>query len=176
MRQQYVRQFGEVWPTVHRAVVRLEGIAAEPRHVDDHRDELVRLQYDLHLGSEHFFGMHPPAGTELAHSALAVALRDARDMTGRVVSAVELGDTRDVERITPEWRNTLERVRSARVRLIRRRQRKPLGFRDIAPQVAALGLAVSGAVVVSNAGVGPWWPLWGAVLLAVCGAIGLRQT
>jgi len=175
MRQQYVRQLGEVWPMVHRAVGRLEGIAADPLEVDEHHAELVRLQYDLHLGSEHFFGMQPPAGTELAHSALAVALADARDVTGRVASAVELGDVRDVERIVPEWRAALECVRNARVRLIRGRRRRPVGLRDMAPQVVALGLAVAGAVVVSNAGVGPWWPLWGAVLLACCGAVGLRR-
>ena len=175
MRQQYVRQLGEVWPTVHRAVARLEGIAAEPLAVDGHHDELMRLQYELHVGSEHFFGMRPPAGTELAHSALAVALADARDMTGRVVSAVQLGDVRDVERMTPEWRNALDCVRRARLRLVRGRRRKPPGLRDMAPQVVAVGLAVAGAVVVSNAGVGPWWPLWAAVLLACCAAIGLRR-
>lgn len=175
MRQQYVRQLGEVWPTVHHAVARLEGIAAEPREVDVHHDELMRLQYELHLGSEHFFGMRPPAGTELAHSVLAVALADARDVTGRVVSAVEHGDVSSVERMTPEWRNALEHVRSARVRLIRRKRRKPVGFRDVAPQVVALGLAVSGAVVVSQVNVGPWWPLWAALLLACCGAVGLRR-
>ena len=175
MRQQYVRQLGEVWPRVHRAVARLEGIAAEPLAVDAHHNELVRLQYDLHVGSEHFFGMRPPMGTELAHSALAVALADARDMTGRVVSAVELGDLRDVERMTRDWRDALDGVRTARLRLIRRRRRKPLGLRDMAPQVVAFGLAVAGAVVVSNADAGPWWPLWAAVLLACCGAIGLRR-
>lgn len=175
MRQQYVRQLGEVWPGVHRAVARLEGIAAEPCEVDEHHDELVRLQYALHLGSEHFFGMQPPAGTELAHSALAVALADARDVTGRVVSAAELGDISSVERMTPEWRGALQHVRSARVRLIRRRRRKSLEFRDMAPQIVAVGLAVAGAVAVSDANVGPWWPLWGAVLLAFCGAIGLRR-
>lgn len=175
MRQQYVRQLGEIWPTVQRALARLEGIAAEPRDVDAYHDELVHLQYALHLGSEHFVGMQPPAGTELAHSALAVALADARDLTGRVVSAVELGDTGGIERITPEWRSALERVHSSRVRLIRRRRRKALQFRDMAPQVVAVGLAVAGAVVVTDANVGPWWPLWGAVLLAFCGAIGLRR-
>ncbi|HEY2326702.1 MAG TPA: hypothetical protein VGH52_04365 [Gaiellaceae bacterium] len=160
---------------MHRAVARLEGIATEPWEINEHHDELVRLQYVLHLGSEHVWGMRPPEGAELAHSALAVALADARDVTGRIVSAVDDGNLWSLERLAPEWRGSLERVRHARVRLIGRRRRRSLAFRDMTPQVAAVGLAVSGAVAMTEANVGPWWPIWMAVLLAFCGAIGLRR-
>jgi hypothetical protein len=176
MRQRYARQIGEVWPRVNRALVRLEHIAADPDALDTHAglpETLAHLQYDLHLGSEHVWSLTPPPGAQLLHSALAIALADARDLTGRVVSTLERGDFAGFEQLQPEWCRALRGAQSARRKLVwRRRKPQPLELRDIAPQLAALAIAVSGGVLISAVAV-PLWPLWGVGLLAVSGAVGL---
>ena len=60
------------------------GVAAEPgaaRRRRSRSSSLRRLQYALHLASEHAFGLAPPAGAEPAHAELAAALarRPRRD-------------------------------------------------------------------------------------------------
>jgi hypothetical protein len=167
---------GEVSPRVVRALARLEAIAADPNARESHPElleTLTRSQYDLHLGSEHVWGLTPPAGTGLAHSALAIALADARDMTSRVAAALADGDSYGFERLQPEWWRTLRAAQLARRKVFGRRpKRRPLGLRDVAPQFVALAIAVSGGVLISAVAV-PIWPLWGAGLLALSGVVGL---
>jgi hypothetical protein len=176
MRQRYARQIGEVWPRVNKALVQLELIAADPAALDTHPDlpeTLAHLQYDLHLGSEHVWGLTPPPGAQLLHSALAVALADARDLTGRSVSMLERGDFSGFGRLQPEWWSALRGAQTARGRLVwRRKINQPFELREVVPQLAALAIAVTGGVLITAVAV-PLWPLWGAGLLAVSGAVGL---
>jgi hypothetical protein len=178
MRQRYARQIGEVWPRVYKALVRLEQIAADPDARERHPDlleTLTHLQYDLHLGSEHVWGLTPPPGAELRHSALAVALADARDMTSRVASTLEDADYTGFERLRVDWRRSVRTAQIARRTLFgRRTKRPPLQLRDLAPQLAALAIAVSGGVLISAVAV-PFWPLWGAGLIAMSGVVGLAR-
>lgn len=159
-----------------KALVQLEQIATDPAALSTHPDlpeTLAHLQYDLHLGSEHVWGVTPPPGAQLLHSALGVALADARDLTGRVVSTLEKGDFSAFERLQPEWAQALRGAQTARRRLAwRRPKRRQFEMREVAPQLAALAIAVSGGVLISAVAV-PLWPLWGAGLLAISGAVGL---
>jgi hypothetical protein len=164
---------------VNKALVRLEAIAADSSARDmqpDLRETLTHLQYDLHLGSEHVWGLTPPAGAELVHSALGVALADARDMTSRVASTLDEGDFNGFDRLQSEWSRTLRSAQTARRKLsARNSKRRPPELRDMTPQLVAVALVVSGGVLLSAVAV-PLWPLWGAGLLAISSVVGLART
>jgi hypothetical protein len=149
----YAVQVGELWSSLHPTLT----------HADDpDARSLRRLQYALHVASEHAYGLEPPEGAASAHAELAHALASAREVTGELASGEPVHD---------EWRGALQRVRLARLRLAapapRAALERPLED-GIARPLAAFLLALGGALAfVAGAALGAW-PLWGAGILAVC--------
>lgn len=172
----YAEEIGELWTGLTGALGRLDRLAAEPGRLetDGALGSLRRLQYRLHLASEHAFGVEPPAGAETAHAELASALACARDATAEVAEAVEDQGADGVEPLLHEWRGALFRVRLARLRLATPPHRGLAELpadEGIARPLAAFLLALFGALAfVAGATLG-LWPVWGAGLAAVCASV-----
>lgn len=174
----YAEEMGELWTALTRALGRLDRLAAEPEQLetDGALGALRRLQYRLHLASEHAFGVDPPPGAATAHAELAAALACARDATAEVAEAFEDQGAIGVEPLLPEWRGALFRVRLARLRLASPppRPSTPPDAADldgIARPLAAFLLALFGALAfVAGATLG-LWPMWASGLVAVCGSV-----
>ena len=173
----YAEEMGELWTGLTRALGRLDRIAAEPEQLetDGSLASLRRLQYRLHLASEHAFGVEPPPGAATAHAELAAALACARDATAEIVEAFGDQGAVGVEPLLPEWRGALFRVRLARLRLASpSSRREPVELVDadgIARPLTAFVLALVGALAfVAGATLG-LWPVWASGLVAVCGSV-----
>jgi hypothetical protein len=136
-------------------------------HADAPADirSLRRLQYALHVASEHAYGLAPPEGSASAHAELADALACARDVTGELAAGGP---------VLHEWRGALLRVRLARMRLAtpaRDASLEPPAAEGIARPLAAFLLALCGALAfVAGATLGAW-PLWSTGLVAVCASV-----
>lgn len=172
--EQYAEQMGELWTGLTRTLGRLDRLAGDPEHLDEEGalDALSRLQYRLHLASEHASDLDPPAGAQTAHAELAAALRGARDATGEVVEAV--GD-QGLDGLVPllhEWRGALFRVRLARLRLAAPAPRPKLTELPleggVARPLAAILLALVGAVAFAAGATLGLWEIWAGGLVAVC--------
>lgn len=172
--QFYAEELGELWAGLLRTLTRLDVVASEPDRLDEEGAErsLRRLQYALHVSSEHVVGLQPPAGGETAHAELQAALACARDATAEVAEAVSIFGAAGVEPLLHEWRGALFRVRLARMRLapppkppvrLRYEERHSL----VRPLLAFL-LALFGAVGFVGGATTAIWPIWAAGLLAVC--------
>jgi hypothetical protein len=169
---------GELWTELARALDRLDRLAAEPARLEEDESEVVlaRLRYQLHLASEHAYGLDPPLGAESAHAELAAALASARDATAEVAEAAHDAGSDGVRPLLHEWRGALFRLRLARLRLAapdtRRRQRtdSPPDEGMARPLVAFL-LALCGALSFAAGATLGIWPLWVAGLLAVCASV-----
>jgi hypothetical protein len=175
--QQYAVALGELWPGVQRALSRLDAVAADPFAYGE--DELVsllcHLQYRLHVGSEHVYGLEPPDGAASAHAELADALACARDATAEVCEAVEEDGLDALRPLLPEWRGALFRVRLARLRLATPPQIH--GVTDtreraeFARPLTAFMLTLCGAVAFAGGATLGMWPVWAAGVLAVVGGM-----
>ena len=175
--ERYALAMGELWSGLSRTLTRLDVIAGDPKALDHDEsiDELSRLQYTLHVGSEHAYGLRPPSGAETAHAELAAALAGARDATAEVVEAAADWGAEGAEPLVHEWRGALFRVRLARLRLATPAPRPAVApeqpTEGIAWPLGAFSLALAGALAfVSGATLG-LWPLWAGGMLAVCGAV-----
>jgi hypothetical protein len=183
-RRAYASAVADLWERLASALTRLERIAEAPAgHVPDEVvDELPQLQYSLHAGAELALGIEPPAGAEAVHAELVTALGQARDATAQVAQALEDGDDEVVERLIPEWRGALFRVRLARLRALERfplrvsdeRVEAPVEERGKRPDsslaaVAATILVLGGAVLFTAGAVMAAWPLWAAGLALFAG-------
>ena len=173
----YAEEIGELWSGLTTALGRLDRFAAKPENLetDSALGSLRRLQYRLHLASEHAFGVEPPPGAASAHAELAAALTNARDATAEVAEACDEQGAEGVEPLLPEWRGALFRVRLARLRLATPVERRdPVDSRTeegIARPLAAFLLALFGALAfVAGATLG-LWPVWAPGLAAVCGSV-----
>jgi hypothetical protein len=170
----YAVAMGELWTGLSRTLARLDVVAAEPVLLDetDAESSLRRLQYALHLASEHAYGLTPPSGAASAHAELADALACARDATAEVAEAAAVWGAEGVQPLLHEWRGALFRVRLARLRLA---EPAPRGVvrpepepGSVAGPLAAFLLALLGAVAfVAGATLGTW-PIWTLGLLCVC--------
>jgi hypothetical protein len=126
---------------------------------------LRRLQYALHVASEHAYGLEPPAGAASAHAELRDALAGARDLTGDLAAgSVSL----------EEWRGALLRMRLARMRLATPTSPAAIalpGDDGIAQPLAAFLLALGGSLGFVAGATLDAWPLWSAGIVAVCAAV-----
>ncbi|HEX2110370.1 MAG TPA: hypothetical protein VHF67_02345 [Gaiellaceae bacterium] len=182
-RHHYASAVADLWQRLGTALARLERVAEAPaeRIALDAADELPSLQYSLHAGAELALGIRPPAGAEGVHAELIAALAHARDATSQVAGAIDDGDEDAVERLLPEWRGALFRVRLARLRAL---ERYPLELRDGEPvppappqreprtslsAFAATGLVLLGALLFTAGAVLAAWPLWAAGLALFAG-------
>jgi hypothetical protein len=171
--EQYAEEMGALWTSLTRTLGRLDRIAAAPEQLDELHLEvsLRRLQYALHLASEHAYGVAPPEGAESAHAELAAALAAARDATAAVVEAA----TNDVEPPLHAWRGALFRVRLARLRLAVPVAPLPLPEpppeQSIVRPLLAFLLALGGALAFVAGATLALWPVWVAGLVAVCASV-----
>lgn len=169
---------GELWSGLARTLTRLDVFAGEPALLDEDTasQSLRRLQYALHLASEHAYGLLPPPGAATAHAELADALACARDATAEIAEAASLWGAEGVEPLVHEWRGALFRVRLARLRLAPPAPRVPHEPEEnattgLAGPLVAFLLALLGAVAfVAGATLG-LWPVWSLGMLAVCGSV-----
>jgi hypothetical protein len=171
--EQYAEEIGALWTGLTRTLGRLDRLAAERERLEEPSAELSlrRLQYALHLASEHAYGVAPPAGAETSHAELAAALAGARDATAEVADTIADWGADAVESLVPEWRGALFRVRLARLRLAlpaaeRPRQAQPEPEEGIARPLVAFLLALAGALAFVGGVVLGDWQVWGAGLLA----------
>ena len=139
-RHGYAAAVADLWEPLARALVRLERIAEAPPDeiVTDAREELPGLQYTLHPKRGARDRPPPPPRAAPAHAELVDALGQARDTTADVAAAVDEFDDELVEKLLPEWRGALFRVRLARLRAL---ERTPLPradepFERLAPDAA----------------------------------------
>ena len=176
--ERYAVAMGELWSGLARALARLDVIANEPAVLEENgaSQSLRRLQYALHLASEHAYGLMPPPGAVTAHAELADALACARDATAEIAEATSLWGAEGVEPLLHEWRGALFRVRLARLRLAPPAPKPFLEPEEnagggIAGPLVAFLLALVGAVAfVAGATLG-LWPVWTLGMLAVCGSV-----
>src|SRR5205085_12345203 len=118
----------------------------------------------LHAAAELVVGLTPPAGAESAHAELADSLACARDTTGEVVEAAELGFD-GAEPLLPEWRGALFRVRLARLR-VATPPALPTEAAIATPPpegasaLASFSLAVCGALLFAAGASLGLWPIW----------------
>jgi hypothetical protein len=177
-RQSYESSVARLWERLGIALTRLERIAeASPEQiVDEAGGDLPSLQYALHASAELAVGIQAPKAAEAAHEELLGALGHARDTTAEVSAAVDDEDELSVERMLPEWRGSLFRVRLARLRAL---ERSPLPLPEEEPDrraphrpapdpsraaVTATVLIFSGAALFTAGAVLAAWPLWAAGL------------
>jgi hypothetical protein len=175
--ERYAEEMGELWLDLSHTLARLDRYAATPDRLDDVRAEvsLGRLRYELHLASEHAYGVAPPPGSETAHAELRSSLAAARDATAEVAEALSDQGRDAVRPLLPEWRGALFRVRLARIRLAtpaaRHETLAELPDEGIARPLIAFLLALVGALsFVAGATLG-LWPVWSAGVLAVCASV-----
>jgi hypothetical protein len=175
--QGYAVALGELWPGLQRALARLDALAGDPYAHDPDAlvEQLAVLQYRLHVGSEHIYGLEPPAGAETAHAELADSLSCARDATAEVGEAVAADGLDGLRPLLHEWRGALFRVRLARLRLAAPApppavpaEAEPL---ELARPLAAFLLALCGAIAFAGGAALGYWPVWLAGLLAVAGGM-----
>jgi hypothetical protein len=175
--ERYAVEMGGLWSGLSRTLARLELIAAEPGRLDEvtAADTLRRLQYALHLASEHAYGIVPPPASASAHAELADALACARDLTAEVADAVELWGAEGVQALLHEWRGALFRVRLARMRLASAPPAPaPPEWRDderFGPPLLAFCLSLTGALAFVAGATLSIWPVWVAGVLAVGSSI-----
>jgi hypothetical protein len=163
-----------LWSGLARTLGSLDRLAAEPAQLedDDVRATLARLQYRLHVASEHAYGLAPPTGVEPVHAELAAALAGARDATAELAEAFDEDGLDAAMLCVPEWRGALFRVRLARLRLAAPVDATPLppvepkGRRGAA--VIASALMLAGSIAFVGGAVGSLWPLWAFGIALVC--------
>ena len=184
-RQDYPSAVGALWQRLGRTLTRLEHIAEAPseRVSDEILDELPSLQYSLHAAAENAVGIRPPRGGEGAHEELLAALAQARDATAEMALGLRMRDDEIVERLLPEWRGALFRVRLARLRALEHftRADRSVTAHIVADEegheratagvvaVVASVLVLAGALLFTAGAVLAAWPLWAAGLALFAG-------
>ena len=164
--ERYAVEVGELW----------SGLSPTLTRVDELGDvsALRRLQYALHVASEHAYGLHPPQGAASAHAELMDALGCARDVTGEIAAGCGIWGVGGVQPLVDEWHGALFRVRLARIRLampVAAPIVEALPEASITQPLAAFLLALVGALAfVAGATLGVW-PLWSAGIAGVCASV-----
>lgn len=173
--ERYSTAMTELWVELTRSLSRLDRLAADPSslHAGDAIARLQRLQYSLHVASEHVYGLRPPDEAMPAHVELAGALAGARDATAEIAEALEEQGAVGVDPLLHEWRGALFRVRLARLRLSAPAPHsEPAPPRPVEPHaselarpLAAVMLALAGALAFVVGAVLALWPIWAAGIL-----------
>jgi hypothetical protein len=165
--EQYATEVGALWSGLAGTLTRADDLRGDVR-------SLRRLQYALHVASEHAYGLRPPDGAVTAHAELADALASARDMTAELAAACEAWGDEGSAALLHEWRGALFRVRLARMRLAAPHRQPPATDEleeGLAQPLTAFLLALGGALAfVAGATLGAW-PLWAAGMVAVCASV-----
>jgi hypothetical protein len=171
--RQYAGTMAGFWSGLSATLRRLEGLAADARRLDDDTVEVLRLlQYRLHWSSEALAGVEAPPGARERHEELAHALLEARETTGDVAEAIELGGGAAARDLLFEWRGALFRVRLARMRLSPPPADVPTSSaRFPAAPAAATALTFLGVAAFAVGAVLILWPLWAAGLALVAGGV-----
>ena len=173
----YSIALGDLWSGLARTLARLDVTAAEPERLDEAgaAPSLRRLQYALHLASEHIVGLEPPPDAASAHAELSDALTCARDATADVAEAVSIWGAEGVDALLHEWRGALFRVRLARMRLATPPPRAAAVEEPVEGgfgwPLVAFSLALIGALAFVGGATLQMWPVWVAGLVAVLGAL-----
>jgi hypothetical protein len=173
-REHYASALDGVWTDLSAALGRLERMAADPDELDeDTLETLPVLQYSLHRAGESVLGIAPPPQTSRAHRELAVALEDARDITGDVAASLEADEPDAATELVHEWRAALFRVRLARRRVARVEPRPVLPPDE--PRIerraaASLAAVVIGTALFTTGAVLAVWAIWAAGLALVAAA------
>lgn len=176
--ERYADALGELWSGLAHTLTRLDRIAGAPAGLvdDEVLESLRRLQYSLHLASEHAYGLDPPSGAESAHAELADALAAARDATAEIAETVEEIGAEAVDVLLHEWRGALFRVRLARLRLagppVRTQVAAEPEERGFVLPLAAVLLALGGALAFAVGAAAGNRLLWIAGLIGVCLSVG----
>jgi hypothetical protein len=163
-REHYASALDGVWTDLSAALGRLERMAADPDELDeDTLETLPVLQYSLHRAGESVLGIAPPPQTSRAHRELAVALEDARDITGDVAASLEADEPDAATELVHEWRAALFRVRLARRRVSRVAPQLVIGPDTSHVErraLASLGAVVIGTTLFTIGAVLAFWPIW----------------
>jgi hypothetical protein len=177
--ERYSSAMAELWGGLAHSLSLLDRLAADPDSLanDEASARLQRLQYSLHVASEEAYGLAPPADAEPAHDELACALGGARDATAEVAEALDEQGLDGVAPLLHEWRGALFRVRLARLRLATPKVApepivvpEPQASELVRPLAAVL-LALLGALAFAIGAVLALWPVWAAGLIAASAAI-----
>jgi hypothetical protein len=183
-RRDYASAVADLWERLSTSLARLERVAEAPAEqvAYEGAEELPHLQYSLHAAAELALGITPPPAAEPVHTELVDSLTQARDATAEIVAAIEDGEDEHVERLLPEWRGALFRVRLARLRAL---EKLPMSLPGSeAPEhpmrhmterpvsgvaLVATGLVMTGALLFTAGAVLAAWPLWAAGLALFAG-------
>ena len=174
--ERYSTAMTELWTGLARSLSHLDRLAADPGSLtdDEASARLQRLQYSLHVASEHVYGLSPPTDAKPAHSELALALAGARDATAEIAEALDEQGLDGVDPLLHEWRGALFRVRLARLRLATPAPEvappaAPIADEphasELARPLAAVLLALTGALAFAAGAVLALWPVWVAGLV-----------
>jgi|SRR6185437_6559202 len=173
----YAGTMAGFWTGLAGTLRALDAIAADGTRLDESAVGPLRaLQYRLHWSSELLDGVRPPAGARDAHDELRDSLSGARDVTGEMVEAIELGGHDAAAGLLFEWRGALFRVRLARMRLGVQPEPEPAAGRPPYRAAAATGLAVLGAAAFLGGAVLIVWPLWAAGVALVAAALLVQRS
>jgi hypothetical protein len=168
----YAGTMAGFWSGLATTLRALDALAADSRRLDAAALETLRsLQYRLHWSSELLAGVEPPPGDRDGHAELAAALVEARDVTGEIAEALEVGGRECARPLLLEWRGALFRVRLARMRLARPGQAAARLAAQPRGAAVAIALACTGAAAFAAGAVLILWPLWAAGLALVAGSL-----
>ena len=178
-RQDYGVALAGVWENLAQTLARLDRVAADPAERlawEESLAETRRLLYALHTAGELVLGIDPPPGSEQAHDELTHALADAREATAEVLDEVAAFGPEAAQPLVYEWRGALFRVRLARLRLVATEagthESEPVVPSSSSPRaLAAVALALGGAIAVVVGAHFGLWPLWSAGLGSFLAAI-----
>ena len=173
----YTTALDEIWAQLSPTLAALEQLAAEPSDLDVCAD-LPSLQYALHQSAELVHGLRPPAGADVSHGELTLALADAREATATVAEALEDGGVPAAEPLVWEWRGSLFTVRLARRRQLAgatREADEDVLFATGGRPYAAAGLLLAGVAAVLGGALAALWPVWAFGLLLVAASLPLSR-
>ena len=176
----YAAAMAGLWIDLELTLARLDSLARDADRLQDDRETLPALQYELHCAAELVTGLNPPQEVALVHDELAEALAEARELTAEIAEALAHGGPDAAAPLVWEWRGVLFRVRFARIRLDRPVSEPAVALEPGAPAgrrppvLAAGAVAVGSALVLVAALLGLWLLVAFTLAGTVAGSVLLR--